>query len=317
MEKYLCGEAALLYHKVPSIRGTVIPREKVVVPEYVIFKKAYIPQDLNIHTCSIKGAERYVRDGVCTLPLVFLQCAHSYGIHDLILLGLQICSTPEGKDSLSTVQELRACALELKGHRGRAKALRALKYVREGSRSPKESELYMALACPGALGGCAFRSLKLNVSVSCKKHGSWSYLIDICDSKKKVAIEYNSFQHHNNTRSYSEDEKRASRLRSEGYEVFSVKPDQLRTVRDFEILVRNLAKALKKRIRVRARKYMQGFVRLHKLLCSQTLAKERCPEKVRLWQLPSLPGVKHYYVLYERALRQRLAYPQEPLCLTS
>ena len=52
-----------------------------------------------------------------TLPLVFLQVALEYTIHELIYLGLQICSHRENGSPLCSVQDLYACAKKLKGHR--------------------------------------------------------------------------------------------------------------------------------------------------------------------------------------------------------
>jgi hypothetical protein len=154
IEKYLCGKAALDYWDVPAIRGKIEPPDMIFPEEYVIFtdKPLYRPDRAKIHTCSILGAEKYVDGRACTLPLVFLQVALEYSIHELIYLGLQICAYREGDHPRCTVEELRTCAEELRGHRGRRKALRAIRYLADNSRSPMESILYMFLRLPNALG---------------------------------------------------------------------------------------------------------------------------------------------------------------------
>ena len=127
-----------------SITGVFRPSRKIEPPdiifpeEYVIFtdKPLYRPDRATIHTPAVSRADQYVEGKACTLPLVFLQVAHEYTIHELIFLGLQCCSYREGDRPRCTVEELRACAEELKGHRGRRKALRAIRYLENNSRSP-------------------------------------------------------------------------------------------------------------------------------------------------------------------------------------
>jgi len=123
VKKYVYGKPALDYWRVPSIRGNIEPVDMIFPDEYVIFtdKPIYRPDRAIIHTCSIPGANKYVKERACTLPLVFLQVALEYSILELIFLGLQICSYREGDQPRCTVEELRACAEELRGHRGRRK----------------------------------------------------------------------------------------------------------------------------------------------------------------------------------------------------
>ncbi|HQC48062.1 MAG TPA: hypothetical protein PL100_00845, partial [Bacillota bacterium] len=223
IEKYLCGKAALDYWDVPAIRGKIEPPDMIFPEEYVIFtdKPLYRPDRAKIHTCSILGAEKYVDGQACTLPLVFLQVALEYSIHELIYLGLQICSYREGDRPRCTVEELRTCAEELRGHRGRRKALRAIRYLADNSRSPMESILYMFLRLPNALGGCGFKEIVLNERIVLEG-GNKTYFADLYVPLCKLDIEYDSEEFHSSASEISRDRERTAHLEAEGYRVVSV-----------------------------------------------------------------------------------------------
>jgi very-short-patch-repair endonuclease len=237
LRKYICGKKALDYWNVPNFRGVIEPENAEFPLEHVIFtdRSLYRPQGIMIHTCRIKDAEHYTKKNVCTLPLVFLQVALEYTIHELIYLGLQICSHREKGPPLCSVQDLYNCAKKLKGHRGRQKALRAIRYLDNGSRSPMESILYMFLRLPNALGGCAFTEIRLNQKLTLRKSRN-TYYADLYAPSSKLDIEYDSQIHHDNPTAYSSDSIRAAHLEDEGYQILSVKPVQLYNLKYFETL---------------------------------------------------------------------------------
>lgn len=319
MEKYLCGKAALSYWKVPDIRGVLEPKNARFTREYVVFtaESLYRPAASNIHTCSIKGAEKYVKNGVCTLPLLFLRLASVYSIHQLIVLGLMICSWNNGKP-LCTIRELQECANELKGHRGRRKALRAIKYLQESSRSAREDMVYILVRLPHAMGGCGLSEAIFNykiegVSPSGEK---FTYYADVYIPSKRLVIEYDSFKYHNNSTSFSEDMIRTSNLTALGYRVIHIKPAQLENRMHLETLLRNILKLVGKRIRIRARKFFEGFKTIWNLINKHGEESSDRYDTVRLSEVPQFPGVRKAYKQYIQALQLFRQYPKGPLTLS-
>ena len=313
--KFLSGRAALEHWNVPYLRGVLEPENHDVQEEYVIFTEHSLhrPQGLALRTCRIKGASKYTQDGVCTLPLVFLQMARSYDIHQMIYLAIQMTSYQKYGPPLVTLQELKSCAEELVGHHGRRKALRALKYAEEGCRSPMEALLYMFLSLPNCLGGCAFRGMKFNERIYCSK-AKRTYYADLCIRSKKLIVEYDSYQHHNNARSFSEDKIRASNLEAEGYRVVSVSINHLTNIENFETLAQNISDILLKRIRIRARKFFPGHRAIRDLMMRAGQKPRRRHEKVLLSEIPEFHGVHQYYMIYEWAwsIWASVAWPRKP-----
>ncbi len=317
VEKYLCGKAALDYWGVPAIRGNIEPPDLVFPEEYVIFtdKPLYRPHRATLHTCKIHGAEKYVEGQACTLPLVFLQVAQDYGIHELIYLGLQICSYREGDRPRSTVTELRACAEELRGHRGRRKALRAIRYLENNSRSPMESILYMFLRLPNALGGCGFNEIVLNEKIILDG-GNKTYFADLYVPSCKLDIEYDSEEFHSSASAFSKDRERAAHLEAEGYRVVSVGYSQLTDLKAFRNLARQLSRLIGKRLYIRARKFFENFVALHDLLIRKGLCIRSRFRKIHWREVPRFAGVRAAYKIYLAAWNRLIRHPNLPLVLT-
>ncbi len=317
IEKYLCGKAALDYWGVPAIRGKIEPPDRVFTEEYVIFtdKPLYRPQRAVLHTCSIPGADQYVKGKVCTLPLVFLQVAQDYSIHELIFLGLQCCSYREGHRQRCTVEELRACAEKLRGHRGRRKALRAIRYLENNSRSPMESILYMFLRLPNALGGCGFKEIVLNEKIVLKG-GEKTYYADLYVPSCKLDIEYDSEEHHSNSAAISRDRERTAHLESEGYRVVSVGYSQLIDLKAFRNLARQLSRLIGKRIHIRARKFFESFVALRDLLLRKGHHIRSRFRKIHRDEVPWHTGVPTMYKIYLAAWNRLIRHPNQPLVLT-
>ena len=317
INKYLCGKAALDYWGVPAIRGKIEPPDMIFPEEYVIFtdKPLYRPDRAVIHTCSIPGADQYVEGHACTLPLVFLQVAHDYTIHELIYLGLQICSYCEGNRPRCTVEALRACAEELRGHRGRRKALRAIRYLHDNSRSPMESILYMCLRLPNALGGCGFNEIVLNEKIVLED-GSKTYFADLYVPSCKLDIEYDSEEFHRSPSALTRDRERAAHLEAEGYRVVSVGYSQVADLKAFRNLARQLSRLIGKRIYIRARKFFESFVALRDLLLRQGHSIRSRFRKITRREVPRFRGIRAAYRNYLAAWNRLIRHPNLPLVLT-
>jgi hypothetical protein len=201
---------------------------------------------------------------VASPELVFLQLASKLDIHRLILLGLQLCSHPPGKpcSAITTKQKLKLFIRKTQGCRGGQKALRALKYIENGSASIMESIAYMILALPIALGGYGLKGITLNYEVrlgddGVNRLGQNRCFIDLYFKSEKIGVEYESYAFHGSPYEHGRSMIRATVLERQGISVMPFSTIQLydkEACRDFAF---NLASYLGKRIQIRTKKFNQ------------------------------------------------------------
>ena len=290
MERYLCGRKALEFW------GILEACEILGLPEneeFVVFSKRDCYRPSGVHWCQLTAAKRYTANGICTLPYLFLRYAHELNLLELIFLGLEICACPAGQAPKCTVTRLKNCALSLKGHQGRRKALQAVQYIQNKSSSPMESKLYMHLCLPNALGGCGFPKATLNHQVTV---GSNKFYLDLYFPTARLGVEYDSYEHHNNARSFSQDNFRDAKLHTAGYRIVHVKPGQLQRIEAFQDLTVNLSRLLEKPIYIRTEKFMQNFKELFHFF------KSSGHGQVWLSDVPKFGGVMQVYERYQRGL---------------
>jgi hypothetical protein len=210
---------------------------------------------------------------VASPELMFLELANKLSIHRLILLGLQLCSHPPGNPSaaITTKQKLKAFIAKTSGHHGHLKALRAIKYIENGSASIMESMAYMILTLPHALGGYALDGAIFNHEIKLKDEagkrlGQKRCFTDLYYKSAKLAIEYDSFAFHNNPLEQGKDLLRSAALERQGVEVMHLSTIQLYgkdACMDFAF---NLASRLGKRIQIRAKRFNDMHTLLRALL---------------------------------------------------
>lgn len=316
MKKYSCGLLALKQWKIPFIDSFLRLVQKELTEESMVFtdRAVYRPHGVELHSCKIAGAEKYISGNLCSIPLLYITLANTLSKTQLIYLGLLICSHQSGQKPLCTVEELKKCATELKGLRGRRCALQALQYVCEGARSPMEAILYMFLRLPNHMGGCGFKTVSFDKRVA-TRDGRNIYFADLIIPEMKLILEYDSYEYHNNKKSFVQDAVRAMRLEESGYQVISVRSEQLYRLDYYKTLTQNIARRLGKSIRIRARKFFENFQGLRNLLKNNPYNKKHRCQKVRLSDVPAYPGVKKMYRIYEQALERLNSYPDSKLTL--
>ncbi len=234
-----------------------------------------------IHSCTLALPDGAVltQNGraVASPELMFLELSNELSIHRLILLGLQLCSHPHGcpAEAITTKQKLNGFIVKACGHRGRRKAMRAVKYVENGSSSIMESLAYMILTLPHALGGYGLNGVVFNYKVELKG-GTGKHLqqnrcfIDLYYKEAKVAVEYDSFAFHNSPREQGRDAMRSAILEKHGVDVMHMNTIQLynrEACRDF---ADNLAAHLGKRMQIRSKKFDEMHMLIRELLPSLT-----------------------------------------------
>lgn len=289
------------------------------MPEYVVFtdKSIYCPGRMKIHTCKNERAQKYLSGVSSAPPLAFLQLAAEFDMYQLVLAGLLLCSERPNEPPLCTVSELKHCINDLRGFRGWAKANRAVKYIADGCRSMMEAKLFMVLSLPVSLGGCGLSGIVLNKKVFCPRHNA-CFTADLYFPIQKLIIEYDSFQYHNNSVSFSKDAERAAILEAEGYTVLSVKPRQLLRLESYTTLIQNIHKRLGKRQRLQSPKYCDRFHELWKIIQNHNpfdlpYSDPSCHRMVELTEVPDFPGVKRMYEEYVKYWEKLQKYPEIPL----
>ena len=160
------------------------------------------------------------------------------------------------------------------GQRGRAKALRALRFIAEGSASPMETILAMMLTLPYRLGGYGFsiplHNKRINVPAGTGKKAEWKELrCDLYWLDAKVGVEYDSDAFHTLAEKITKDAIRRNALSSVRTIVITVTKRQIVS----EVELRKVAHVLSKLLGKRLQQRMPEFAERHAALRRQLLPK--------------------------------------------
>lgn len=282
MKKYLSHLSAAVYWNIPYIEavlGSEITEAKTV--DFTVTKgsERYQIKGCNIHLCQTRlprGAVVIRNEEMVASPeLVFLQLATKLNIHKLILLGLQLCSHPPGRPShaVTTKKKLNSFITKASRHRGQLKALRAIKYIEDGSASIMESVAYMILTLPHALGGYGIGGATFNFEIKLreqvgKRLGQQRCFVDLYYKSAKLAVEYDSFTFHNSPSKQGRDAIRSVILNRHGIEVMHLNTIQLYDKNACSDFAFQLAYRHEKRIQIRTDKFDELSTLLRTLLPS-------------------------------------------------
>jgi len=122
----------------------------------------------------------------------------------------------------------------------------ALRYIENGSNSPRETILYLLLVLPYRFGGYGFSVPVLNpeltpVRGARKSASKENFKGDLYWPEYKLDVEYDSIAHHGGGVDRARDAAKRSSLHSMGITAISVTNDQLCSEGEFERLVQQLA----------------------------------------------------------------------------
>lgn len=162
----------------------------------------------------------------------------------VILLGLELCgcyslSTSKrgffDRKPLTSVSRLVRTAFELSSCYGISRMREALPWILDGSRSPKESQLYLILCLPAELGGFGLPKPELNhtIDVGRISDGFFAHreicTVDFYWAFARLVVEYDSKAFHADlgTDKVQRDDARADALRELGYDVVTITHDDL------------------------------------------------------------------------------------------
>ena len=197
--------------------------------------------------------------------MMFAQMATRLGFIELILLGMELCGTYapcpyanrfDERPAVTTRDRLLGFCQRAVGVRGAATAAKALRWVVDGSNSPAESSLVLLLCLPVRHGGYGFEWPDMNPVTPLGKRASSmlghpTMRCDLHWVTKHVVVEYDSDQEHLSSQSASRDARRRNVLTYKDVTVITVRKPMITSAFAFDDIVRQLARALGRRLRPR------------------------------------------------------------------
>ena len=228
---------------------------------------------LNIHSCSTGAPQEYLRHSsnifISSPELTFMQMASTLNLHELVLLGTELCGafmrssfSPTGledREQLTTVKNLKKAVSHGGKFAGKDKATKALRFIKEGVKSPKEAETAARFGISHLYGGdglplfeCNYR---LNIPPALKHLTDKPYIeVDFCWPKQKVAVEYDS-DLHTGSEKITKDTTRRNILVSQGFKVIGITRLQSKSHLEMDRVAEQVAIALGTRRDVRTQKH--------------------------------------------------------------
>lgn len=203
--------------------------------------------------------------------LCFVQLSSSGTFLDAVRWGYALCGVSAiasdsrsglvSRPSLTSVAAIGDYLDDSSGLRGLPAARRALAQVRDGSASPRETDLAMRLTLPGRWGGYGIGGAQLNfrIDLGARARSQTSqnyYIADLCWPEKKLVVEYDSDLHLTSSEVAHDAAKRRA-LEAAGYKVITVTKLQL----DSSLEMERIAKAIARHLGIRLRSQASDFER--------------------------------------------------------
>lgn len=217
-----------------------------------------------------KGA--FYREGdmlVSSPEYLFLQMASGLTVSQLVALGCELCGAyvllpqgvrhpaalddfPKRLYPLTNTAKLQAFADAAEGVKGRTKALRALRFVVDGSRSPMETMTYMLLCLSPLLGGYGLPKPEMNASIPLDEEARTiahrtTCEGDLCWRDGKLDIEYHGEVHVGSVK-MKDDVGRTRGIEAMDWHVMTLTSQQVFDQEEFEVVVKDAAKRIKHRL---------------------------------------------------------------------
>ena len=154
--------------------------------------------------------------------------------------------------ALASVDEIRSFVARNPSVRGSRKIARLLRYVADGSASPRETKCALLFGLPRKNGGYGLGMPRMNHEVIASPEaraisGRSSFRCDLCWPAAKLDVEYQSREMHGNELSRLRDSRRANALASMGWTVVAITNDELESMSATDVIASILRKQLGKR----------------------------------------------------------------------
>ena len=225
---------------------------------------------------------------VSSPELCFLQMASKISFIELVRLGYEFCGSYRldkrkgfigGMPQLTNISKLNSYIQKSTGSHGRKTAIKALRFLIDGSASPMETILTMLLTLPYKLGGYGFPKPQLNyrievsdkvTSSKIKQTSRPTFYCDLYWPDKKIAVEYDSDEYHSGAFRIEKDAIRRNALESVGVRMITVSRRQLTDATKMREISEVLSRLLGKRL-----KYVEKeFISLNAELMRQLLPED-------------------------------------------
>ncbi len=182
----------------------------------------------------------------------------------LIQLGFELCGTYQttrtGSESiyqvppLASVRSLREFVVRNPSINGARKALRALRYIADGSASPRETKLALVLGLPMMYGGYGLGMPLMNYEIETNAaarsiSGRLHLRCDLCWPQVKLDVEYQSREMHAGESSRIRDSRRMNALGAMGWTSIGVTNDELDSVHAMDAIADTIRRHIGKRRR--------------------------------------------------------------------
>jgi len=172
---------------------------------------------------------------------------------------------------LTSKKKLQAFTDCMGGWSGQRQALKALRYISDGSGSPMETILFMLLTMPYRYGGYGFPMPELNGCIYPKKGvltfaGRGFYRGDLLWREAGVVVEYNSDMVHANADSIAMDAIRRGDLALCGISEVTVTRRQLYSIELFDKVARQIAARIGKKLRYKDPGFLKARRELRSVL---------------------------------------------------
>lgn len=257
--------------------------------DLLIFDKeqSYLHEDINFHcyrnlfpSCSFMILDNDVL--ICSPELTFCMLANICPVEHVMMYGLEMCGTYsmpiiEGADfnnELTPITNSRKIIKYVKNLENsylRFKGIRKAKYasgmLRDFSASPRESMLYILLCIARKFGGFAVDGIELNQPIRLTKGaakicGQKTIIPDLSIKKKKIAIEYDSNQFHDNSRQNIIDKSRLNALAHDGWKTFNFVPGMFENTDAMFHIAKDILKANSQESRIRTKNFYSKYIEL-------------------------------------------------------
>lgn len=232
-------------------------------------KRSYNSNTERFHTC-----KNHVRTGaflkyaqniyIASPEQTFLDMAEILSIGQLAAFGCELCGSYylDGNDLMgqntrkpvTSVQKLTR-AMETAGyHKGRGKALQALRYVSDGTHSPIESLFAAEFLLRKQFGGCAFRPFLCNHELVVPAHlrdlaGQSTITPDFYWPDYNLVVEYDGGPSHSGEARTNKDRSRGNGLEALGFTVIRIDKEHLMSPHRLEGIYASIYQALGQRQR--------------------------------------------------------------------
>ena len=229
---------------------------------------------------------------VLTPEYLFRWMSSELDVIDLVRLGNELCSLyainhyrfDDLVDSLAitTVDRLLQCARLEGGHGNRRKMRCALRYVRERTASPKESEMSMKFGLPHNYGGFNLWDHELNSTILLSEHAQKLAGKEFCRGDMyfedgDVDVEYDSDEWHSDSDKRREDERRRKALEYDGHTVIPVGNSELKDAESLSLVAKTVCKEKGKRFRPQVPNYTSRQNALFKRFKDNPQFLRSCP----------------------------------------